>query len=349
MKTYSRKKSLSTLRGIGASLILAAFSSASSAGELLVYSSTDADNLKYYMDEFQKANPDIKVNVVRESTGTMAAKMMAEKDNTQADFLFEMAATVALSMESEGMFAEYTPAGMDSIDPRYVDKKAPVTWVGNYGWAGCICWNHIEAEKHGLPKPTTWAELADPIYKGHISMPNPASSGTGFLDVSSWMQIWGEEKAWEFMDALHDNVGIYTHSGSKPCKQAGAGEFAVGISWPGRAIKIIKAGAPIDMIIPEEGIGWEMQVVAIMEGTDNLPDAKRLMDWTLGDGMKLFGERQSIIADPSKVKRDPDLPNFYDDVQSRLIDNDFVWAAENKTRVVNEWKKRYDGKTEPKS
>ncbi len=88
------------------------------SGELLVYSSTDADNLKYYMDEFQKAYPDIKVNVVRESTGTMAAKMMAEKDNPQADFLFEMAATVALNMEAEGMFVEYTPAGMDAIDQR---------------------------------------------------------------------------------------------------------------------------------------------------------------------------------------------------------------------------------------
>jgi iron(III) transport system substrate-binding protein len=318
------------------------------AGELLVYSSTDADNLKYYMEEFQKDNPDIKVNVVRESTGTMAAKMMAEKDNPQADFLFEMAATVALSMESQGMFHEYTPVGMDKIDPRYVDTKEPVTWVGNYGWAGCICWNRIEAEKLGLPKPKSWAELVNPIYKGHISMPNPASSGTGFLDVSSWMQIMGEDKAWEYMDALHENVGIYTHSGSKPCKQAGAGEFPIGISWPGRAIKIIKAGAPIDMIIPEEGIGWEMQVVAIMKGTDNLPDAKRLMDWTLARGMELFGERQSIIADISKVKKDPELPDFYDEVVAKLINNDFVWAAKNKTEIVGEWKKRYDGKSEPK-
>ena len=119
-------------------LSLLTFNQVTNAGELLVYSSTDADNLKYYMDEFQKANPDIKVNVVRESTGTMAAKMMAEKDNPQADFLFEMAATVALNMEAEGMFVEYTPKGMDSIDQRYVDNTAPVTWVGNYGWAGCI-------------------------------------------------------------------------------------------------------------------------------------------------------------------------------------------------------------------
>ena len=103
------------------------------------------------------------------------------------------------------------------------------------------------------------------------------------------------------------------------------------------------------MIIPDEGIGWEMQVVAIMKGTDNLEDAKTLMDWTLGDGMKLFGERQSIIADPSKVTKDPELPDFYDEVQAKLINNDFVWAAANKDRIVAEWKKRYDGKTEPKS
>ena len=333
------------LKAAAVSLLLI---SPASAGELLVYSSTDADNLKYYMDEFQKDYPDIKVNVVRESTGTMAAKMMAEKDNPQADVLFEMAATVALNMEEAGMFHPYTPKGMDKIDQRYVDKEGEVNWVGNYGWAGCICWNTVEAEKLGLPKPTKWSDLTNPVYKGLISMPNPNSSGTGFLDVSSWIQIMGEEAAWEYMDKLHSNVAVYTHSGSKPCKQAGAGEFPIGISWPGRAIKIIKAGAPMEMIIPEEGIGWEMQVVAIMKGTKNLEDSKTLIDWTLGRGMKLFGERQSIIADTSKITPDPELPEFFKEVNEKLIDNKFAWAAANKNRIVAEWKQRYDGKTEPK-
>ena len=318
------------------------------AGELLVYSSTDADNLKYYMDEFQKDHPDIKVNVVRESTGTMAAKMMAEKDNPQADVLFEMAATVALNMEEAGMFHPYTPKGMDDIDQRYVDKEGVVNWVGNYGWAGCICWNTVEAEKLGLPKPTKWSDLTNPVYKGLISMPNPNSAGTGFLDVSSWIQIMGEEAAWKYMDDLHSNVAVYTHSGSKPCKQAGAGEFPIGISWPGRAIKIIKAGAPMEMIIPEEGIGWEMQVVAIMKGTKNFEDSQTLIDWTLGRGMELFGERQSIIVDTSKITPDPELPEFFKEVNAKLIDNKFAWAAANKNRIVAEWKQRYDGKTEPK-
>ena len=87
-------------------------------------------------------------------------------------------------------------------------------------------------------------------------------------------------------------------------------------------------------------LGTTNSCVAIMEGTDNLEDAKTLMDWTLGEGMKLFGQRQSIIADPSKVTKDPELPDFYDEVQAKLIDNDFVWAAANKDRIVAEWKKR---------
>ena len=40
-------------------VVLFCFNSSALAGELLVYSSTDADNLKYYMEEFQKDNPDL--------------------------------------------------------------------------------------------------------------------------------------------------------------------------------------------------------------------------------------------------------------------------------------------------
>ena len=51
-------------------------------------------------------------------------------------------------------------------------------------WAATICFNTVEAEKQGLTKPVSWQDLTKPEYKGKIVMPNPASSGTGFLDVS---------------------------------------------------------------------------------------------------------------------------------------------------------------------
>ncbi|MEY2345300.1 ABC transporter substrate-binding protein [Proteus mirabilis] len=75
----------------------------------------------------------------------------------------------------------------------------------------------------GLSKPTSWQDLTKPEYKGKIVMPNPASSGTGFLDVSAWLQIFGEQEGWAYMDKLHQNIGQYVHSGSKPCKMAASG------------------------------------------------------------------------------------------------------------------------------
>ena len=40
----------------------------------------------------------------------------------------------------------------------------------------------------------------------------------------------GEKAAWAYMDKLNQNIAAYTHSGSKPCKQAAAGEYVMGIS-----------------------------------------------------------------------------------------------------------------------
>ena len=336
-------------RGLTASAIAAAVAMMSgvvSAGELTVYSTTDGDNLQVIGKAFKKAHPNIKVRWLRDSTGIMHARVMAEKDNTRNDVLFAMAATSMLTMDQLGMFVPYTPKGVGKLDPRYRDKRDPAHYTGIYGWAGAICFNTIEAKKHKLPKPTKWADLINPVYKGHISMPNPASSGTGFLDVSSWIQIWDEKRAWDYMDKLHENIASYTHSGSTPCKQAAAGEYTVGVSWPFRGAKLKSKGAPIDIIIPEEGIGWEMQAVAIMKGTKNLKDAQTFFDWAISEpAMRIYANRYSVVGMPVAIKK---WDNFPPEVQDRLISNDFVWAANNKARLIAEWRKRYDGKSEPK-
>ena len=105
-------------------------------------------------------------------------------------------------------------------------------------------------------------------------MPNPASSGTGFLTVSGWMQTMGEEAAWAYMDRLNENIAAYTHSGSKPCKQAAAGEYPLGISIEYTGASLKSKGAPIDVILPKEGSGWDMEATAILKGAKNMEAAK---------------------------------------------------------------------------
>jgi iron(III) transport system substrate-binding protein len=316
------------------------------AGELTIYSSVEPDNLKIFAANFAKAYPSIKINWVRDSTGVIQARAVAEKDNPRNDVFFGHAATDLLALDQMGMFLQYSPKSVEKLDERYRDRKSPPTWTGLWGFAAAICFNTVEAQKRNIPRPERWSDLTNPIYKGQVTMPNPISSGTGFLSVAGWMQIMGQEKAWAFMDKLHGNIAAYTHSGSKPCNQVAAGEYVVGISLPGRAAALKTKGAPIDAVIPEEGIGWEMQGVAIMKSTKNQDDAKTFVDWAVSEvAMESYASRVEVVAFPVRTPRRENMPP---EVNTRMINNDFSWAANNKQQILDEWRKRYDAKTEPR-
>jgi len=336
------------LGGVALAATLALFGGPAAAEtELTVYTAIEADQLAKYAARFNEAHPDIKINFVRDSTGIITAKFLEEADNPQADIVWGLAATSLLLFKTEGLLEAYAPAGVERLDPKMKDQDNPPYWVGMDAWAAVICFNTVEAEKAKLPLPKTWKDLTNPVYKGHIVMPNPASSGTGFLDVSSWLQLFGEEEGWKYMDALHENMATYTHSGSKPCKMAAAGEHAIGISFEYRAAQSKTEGAPIEIVVPEEGVGWDLEAAGIVKGTDKLDAAKVLMDWLITDtAMMMYNEGYAVLAVPGLAKPVENIPA---NLTEKMIDNDFEWAANNRARILDEWAKRYDSKSEPKS
>ena len=314
--------------------------------ELLVYTALETDQIKAYETAFNKANPDIALKWVRDSTGVITAKVLAEKANPQADLVIGTSASSMAVFANEGMLQPYAPKGLDKIPARYRDSQNPPRWVGMDVYGAAICFNTVEAQKQNLPKPVSWKDLTKPVYKGKIVMPNPASSGTGFLDVSGWIQMWGEQDAWKFMDGLHENVGVYTHSGSQPCKQAGAGEFPIGISFEYRAMATKKSGAPVDIVFPSEGLGWDLEASGIMKTTKKMAAAEKLMDWlATPDAMKLFADNFAVVAMPGMSKQLEFIPVDY---EKHLIKNDFEWSAKNRDRILAEWTKRYNSKSLPK-
>ena len=320
--------------------------SAAMAAELTVYTAVEAEDLKKYADAFNADHPDIKINWVRDSTGVVTAKLLAEKNNPQADVIWGLAATSLLLLKSEGMLEAYAPKGVENLDPKFVDKSTPPTWTGMDAWVAAVCFNTVEGEKLGLTPPKTWKDLTKAEYKGHVIMPNPNSSGTGFLDVSSWLQMFGEKDGWAFMDGLHANIAAYTHSGSKPCKMAAAGEIPIGVSFAFRGAKSKAAGAPIEIIVPEEGVGWDMEATAIVAGTDNLEDAKTLADWTITKkANEMYNSGYAVVAYPGVAKP---VEHFPTNLLEKMIDNDFEFAANNRKVILDEWQKRYDSKSEPK-
>ena len=315
--------------------------------QLTVYTAVEAEDLKRYAAAFNEDHPDIEINWVRDSTGIVTAKLLAEKDNPQADVIWGLAATSLLLMKSEGMLEPYAPNGLEKLEPKFRAKDNPPYWTGMDAWVAAICYNTVEGAKYNLPVPTSWKDLTKGVYKGHVAMPNPNSSGTGFLDVSSWLQMFGEKDGWAFMDGLHQNISHYTHSGSKPCKQAAAGEIPIGISFAFRAAKSKAEGAPLEIVIPSEGIGWDMEATAIIRGTEKLDAVKTLVDWTITEkANRLYNEGYAVVAIPGIAKP---VEHFPEGIVNAMIDNDFEWAAQNRKRILDEWQSRYDSKSEPKS
>lgn len=315
--------------------------------ELTVYTAVEAEDLARYAETFNKDHPDIEVKWVRDSTGVVTAKLLAEKNNPQADVIWGLAATSLLLLKTEGMLEAYAPKGVEKLDKKFVDKSNPPAWVGMDAWVAALCYNTVEAKKAGLEPPKTWKDLTKPMYKGHVIMPNPNSSGTGFLDVSSWLQMFGEEEGWKYMDALHENIARYTHSGSKPCKMAASGETTIGVSFAFRGAKSKAEGAPIDIIVPDEGVGWDMEATAIVAGTSKLEAAKTLVDWTITKtANEMYNTGYAVVAMPGVAKP---VEHFPENLLEKMIDNDFEWAANNRKAILEEWQKRYDSKSEPKS
>ena len=327
-----------------ATTVLAAGSALAQKTQLLVYTALETDQLKAYTESFQNNNPNIDLKFVRDSTGVITAKLLAEKANPQADVILGVAASSMEIFKAEGMLAPYAPAGFSTLNRKYSDSGNPPAWVGMDVFAAVVCYNTVEGAKKGIPKPETWADLLKPVYKGQITMPNPASSGTGFFDVSAWLQTMGESGGWRYMDALHENIAQYTHSGSKPCRQAGAGEFVVGISFDFRGNDVKTKGAPVELVFPKEGLGWDLEAAAIVKTTKKMDAAKRLMDWVATkDANVAYSKNFAIVAHPD-VK--PALAHIPADLEGRLIKNDFAYAAKNRDKILTEWQKRYAAKSE---
>ena len=180
-------------------------------------------------------------------------------------------------------------------------------------------------------------------------MPHPASSGTGYLTVAAWMQLMGEAEAWKFMDALHQNIAVYTHSGSAPCVQAAKGERVAGISFDMRAARGEDAGrADRDRLARRGhrlGHGGRSPSSRARKKADA---AKKVADWAATKAAnELYSKylrRSSRIPTSRTCRRTirPTPRRAWPRSTSQKM-------ADDRERVLAEWSKRYDAKAAPKN
>jgi iron(III) transport system substrate-binding protein len=316
---------------------------------LVIYTVLSEAQLKAYLPIYQQEHPGVTLEIERASTWDLVKKVLAEKGQPKVDLVWGLAATSVVRLQAENMLEDYIPDAdglkrLNLVNPRMRDKATPPQWVGHDVWMAALCVNQAKMDELGLPVPTSWRDLTDPIYKGQLVMSNPKSSGTAFMTISAWIQQMGEENAWSYMDALHQNILLYTDSGRKPCTMAADGKVPIGISFGSAANDERKRGIALDAIYPQEGSGWEIETLALIKKDVVKPEAVKFMTWALGDSaMQAYAHFYPLTS----IKTDVALPpGFILDPPGNLAPNRVIWASSNYDRIVNEWLIRFENKAE---
>jgi iron(III) transport system substrate-binding protein len=313
--------------------------SAAHAGTVTAYTALEEDEIKEYLAAAKKDLPDVDVKVLRLSTGDLGARILAEAANPQHDVIWGWALTNTLDPRITALLEPYSPKGSDKLAAK--DKAADGKWFTTTGYMAAFCVNTEVLKAKKLPMPTSWKDLTNPIYKGEVVMPNPVSSGTGYLQIAALIQSRGNDEGWKLIKAMDGNVAQYIKSGSRPCKAARAGEFAIGTSLAFAAMQSVDEGYPVKMVIPTDGAGYELEASGLMATSKNKADAKRFLDWTLSPGAaQLYTKYKEIVTVPgvpqSKAAAAAGLPS---DLSKVLYPMDFAKSAKERDAILGAWQK----------
>ena len=314
---------------------------AAAKSKVIVYTSLENEEVVDYLKLAEQDLPDLDIQAIRLSTGELGARMLAEKDNPQADCIWGWAVTNTSEFVPKGMLVPYKPKGWEKIPANFKDPDGYWTAIDLY--AAAFVTNTKVMEKNNLPTPKGWNDLLNPAYKGMLIMPNPASSGTGFLQIASLLVMLDpdyktkpveENNAWDFLKKLDKNMGQYIKSGSKPAKLTAAGEYAIGCSFAFVYSSLKKKGFPVAMILPEEGVGFELEVNSLLKGAKHEEEAKKFLDWAISkSAMEGYAKFKLGVAYPGipGPKALPALETI------KLAPMDFPWQSKNRAKILEVW------------
>jgi iron(III) transport system substrate-binding protein len=321
---------------VGLLFAILQFSVAHSAESVNAYSIWPENWARPMFEEFEKATG-IHVNFIRFSSGEALARIIAEKGNPRVDVLFGGPVETHIAGIKEGIFEPYKPLTFAGLPARFKDPDA--NWVGIADDPLCFMTNNKFLKDNNLKAPTSWNDLLHPAYKGMIQMADARTSGTAVTRIFSIIEVYNrdENKAFEYMKKLRQNVQVYTKSGGGGTIPIGLGQAGSGIFFIVDALKTKQEGYDIAVSFPKEGIGTSVEAIALIKGAKNPALGKKLIDWSTSAAMQNFYAKYKINFVPAnpEVKIEPSLEEVLKGAKIFPIDEG--WAGQNRKRVVERW------------
>jgi iron(III) transport system substrate-binding protein len=248
---------------------------------VVLYTSVDEPYARPIIDDFEKANPDIKVTLQTDAeankTVGLVERIRAEAANPQADVWWGNEPFHSVNLADEGLLVPYESASAGDIPSQFKDAE--------HRWAGCGVRARVIGVYTGEGKPSVVGleSLTDARLSKKIAMARPTAGTTG-SHVAALYVVWGDAKADAFFKQLHDN-GIQLLGGNGPVADAvGQGQFLAGLTDNDDVAAAAREGGKIDTILPDQTDLGTLAVpttVGLVKGAKHSDAAKKLIDFLL--------------------------------------------------------------------
>jgi iron(III) transport system substrate-binding protein len=322
-----------TIGWILAGLLLLGFASCKKEDDntVVVFTSTEDFRTEHIQELLKQQFPGYDITVQVLSTGNHAAKLKAEGQDTEADIILNLETGHLESLRD--MLADlssYDDSGF--LDDLVPDHHKYLPWDKS---SGAIVINRGKLDGLGLPVPASYEDLLKDEYKGLISMPNPKSSGTGYMFLVSLINAWGEDRAFAYFDSLSENILQFTTSGSGPVNALIQGEAAIGLGMTLTAVQAVNSrGIPLEMMFFAEGAPSITTGMGIIKGKENRPAVKEVFQFAM---TKLVMDDKELYCPEAVFKNQPNnIPNYPRDIP--YADMTGVYDTVLKERLLARWK-----------
>jgi iron(III) transport system substrate-binding protein len=324
-----------------ATLALAVPGYAMAQGNLVLYCSVQEEWCRAMVTAFERKTG-IKVAMTRKSSGETYAQVKAESSNPRGDVMWGGTGDPHLQAAEEGLTDEYKSPMLKELQPWAVKQaeQSKFRTVGIYAGALGFGYNTELLARRKLPEPKCWSDLLSEKYKDEVQVADPNSSGTSYTMLATMVQIYGEDKGFDYLKRLHRNINQYTKSGAAPAKATASGETLIGITFQHDLVTFASQGSPIKVVAPCEGTGYEVGSMSIIKGGKNPKEARTWYDWALTADAQSIGAEAKAFQVPSNrnAKVPPQAPRLE---TIKLIDYDFAkyGSSAERKRLLSKWDK----------
>jgi iron(III) transport system substrate-binding protein len=162
--------------------------------------------------------------------------------------------------------------------------------------------------------------------------------------VATLVSMMGEETAFAYMKRAAPSVREYVASGSQLALKVSAGEAPIAIGFIHDGVRERMKGAPVTVVSPCEGTGYETGSVSIVRG-GNLKEARRFVDWVLSAEVQAFAVETRQYQLPSNLNTPipKGAPRFSDFKIYMAYDPKKFASPDEKRRLTARWEREVLG------